>query len=204
MVLPSRAQGPDAETAGRTQWKPPIFLALGAVGLQNAAIGGAWNYLPLLVDQHHFAPILAGVALAGGLIFQVAGAGAVAAWGGRLPFRPALIAGALCQTGVITVLALAGAPWLFVIPALLFGLFWLAMSPFQVRLLIALDPSRGAAMLLTAVTLVGLSLGPAVSAAGVHGAEVTGALAIAAVMMGLSFMLYVAVAITGRAKPAAA
>ena len=203
LFLPGRAARADAETATPTRWTTPIFLTLGAVALQNAAIGGAWNYLPLLVDQHHFAPILGGIAVAGGLIFQVAGAGAVAAWGGRFPYRPVLIAGALCQTGVITALALAGAPWMFVIPALLFGLFWLAMSPFQVRLLIALDPSRGAAVLLTAVTLVGLSLGPAVSAAGVHGAEVTGALVIAAGLMALSCALYVLVAFVSRSRSAA-
>ncbi len=204
LFLPSRAGGPDAQSTARTRWTAPILLTLGAVALQNAAIGGAWNYLPLLVDQHHFAPILGGVAVAGGLVFQVAGAGAVAAWGGRFPYRPALIAGALCQTCVIVALALAGAPWLFVVPALLFGLFWLAMSPFQVRLLIALDPSRGAAMLLTAVTLVGLSLGPAVSAIGVHGARVTGALSIAAVMMALACALYVIVAMVSRTRPRAA
>jgi len=198
VFLPTRASAPDAQGAQPTRWTLLICLALGAVGVQNAAIGGAWNYLPLLVDQHHFAPLLAGVAVAGGLIFQVAGAFGVAAWGGRFPYRPALIAGALCQTGVITVLASAGAPLLFVIPSLLFGLFWLAMSPFQVRLLIALDPTRGAAMLLTAVTLVGLSLGPALSAAGVHGAAVTGALGIAAVLMALSSALYAAVALLSR------
>jgi len=200
LLLPGRTTQEEAETTIPTRWTASIFLALGGVALQNAAIGGAWNYLPLLVDQHHFAPILGGIAVAGGLIFQVAGAGAVAAWGGRFPYRPALIAGAICQTGVITVLAVAGAPWLFVVPALLFGLFWLAMSPFQVRLLIALDPSRGAALLLTAVSLVGLSFGPAVSAFGVHGAKETGALVIAAVMMALSSALYGVVALASRTK----
>lgn len=202
--LPGRSERAQAEPAAPTRWRAPIVLALAAVALQNAAIGGAWTYLPLLVDQHHFAPVLGGVAVAGGLLFQVAGAGAVAAWGRRLPYRPSLVIGALCQTGVITVLAFAGAPWLFVGPALLFGLFWLALSPFQVRLLIGLDPSRGAAMLLTAVTLVGLSLGPAIAAVGVHGAVVTGALMIAAALMALSSGLYGLVAWASRSLDAAA
>jgi len=188
--LVDSAPPPRAESTGKPVWTAPIFVALASVGLQNAAIGGAWNYLPLLVDQHHFSPALAGVAVSGGLLFQVAGAFAVAAWGRRFDFRAALIVGSFCQAGVIGALALAAAPMVYVSFALLFGLFWLALSPFQVRLLIALDQTRSAALLLTAVTLVGLSVGPSVSALGVHGADVTGALWIAAAMMGAACALY--------------
>ena len=203
MVLPSRVEVAAEETHGRTRWSPPILLSLAAVALQNAAIGGAWTYLPLIVDQRHFAPELAGVAVGGGLVLQVAGAAAAATWGRRLPYGAVLVLGALCQTLVIAGLAIAGAPALYVGLGLVFGLFWLALSPFQVRLLIVLDPSRGAAVLLTALVLIGLSLGPAISAVGVHGADVSGALVIAAALMAAAVALYAVIMILTRRVRAA-
>jgi len=190
--LVDSAPKPPPETVGKTVWGWPVLVALAAVGFQNAAIGGAWDYIELLADQHHFPAQLAGVAVSGGLLFQVAGAFAVAAWGPRLPFRAALVAGSLFQSAIIALLALAQTPLMYIAPALSFGLFWLAMSPFQVRLLIALDQTRGAALMLTAVTLVGLSAGPSISALGVRGADVTGAFWIAAVLMATGCALYAA------------
>lgn len=190
LFLIDKAPPARPEAAGKPAWTLAVFVALAAVGLQNAAIGGAWNYLPLLVDQHHFPSALAGVAVSGGLVLQVLGAFAVAAWGARFPFRAVLIFGALCQMTVIGLLAATATPLLYVVLALIFGLFWLALSPFQVRLLIHLDTTRSAALLLTAVTLVGLSLGPSVSALGVRGADVTGALWIAMAMMAAAGLLY--------------
>ncbi len=204
LFLVDRVPAPAPENTGASVWTGPIFLALAAVGLQNAAIGGAWDYMQLLADQHHFPPQMAGIAVSGGLIFQVCGAFAVAAWGGRFSFRGALILGTLCQTGVIAALAVAQTPIFYVVPALTFGLFWLAMSPFQVRLLIDIDTTRSAALLLTAVSLVGLSIGPTISAIGVHGENVTGAFWIAAGLMAAAFALYALISIrAGRPGSAA-
>ncbi len=200
LFLVESAPPASPESTGAPVWTAPIFLALAAVGLQNAAIGGAWDYMQLLSDQHHFPPQTAGVAVSGGLMFQVAGALAVAAIGHRFPFRGALILGSACQAGVIALLALAGTPLLFLAPAMAFGLFWLALSPFQVRLLIDLDQTRTAATLLTAVSLVGLSLGPSLSAFGVHGGDVTGAFWIAATLMGAGCALYVVLSVWRRSR----
>ena len=174
----------------RTLWSVPAVVALAAILLQNAAIGGAWDYVDRLASQHHFPPEMSGIAVSGGLVVQVLGALAAAAWGRRLSFRWTLIVGTFCQAGVIGWLALAATPLMYVLPALLFGLFWLAMSPFQVRLLIAIDPSRTVAMLVTAAALVGLSIGPSVSALGVSTGDVTGAFWIAAAMMLAALCLY--------------
>lgn len=190
LFLADTAPVAQAETHGAAVWSLPIFVALAAVGLQNAAIGGAWDYMQLLADQHHFPAATAGIAVSGGLVLQVIGAFAVAAFGPRFPFGGTLVLGSLCQSAIIALLALSGAPIAYLVPALAFGLFWLAMSPFQVRLLIALDPTRSAALLLTATSLVGLSLGPSLSALGVHGADVTGAFWIAAAVMAGACALY--------------
>jgi DHA1 family inner membrane transport protein len=178
-----------------SKWTPPVILALAAVLLQNAAIGGAWSYLQLLADQHHFSAEIAGIAVAGGLGLQVAGAFAAAAWGRKLSYTTVLIAGGVLQTLVIAGLAAAGLPLAYLGLSFVFGLFWLALSPFQVRLLIALDETRSAALMLTAVTLIGLSIGPALSALGVRGPDVRGAFVIASGLMVAAALLYAALAI---------
>ena len=199
LMLKDSAAAAHEEAAGAPVWSLSILVALAAVALQNGAIGGAWAYIELLADQHHFPAQVAAIAVSGGLVFQVAGALAVAAFGPRFDFRAALVVGSLGQTGVIIALALAGSPVAFLVPALCFGLFWLALSPFQVRLLIALDPTRSAATLLTAVSLVGLSIGPSISALGVGAAGVTGAFWLAAGMMAVAVALYVGLAVRAGA-----
>jgi predicted MFS family arabinose efflux permease len=184
------SEAADRPQAQRTAWSLWAVLGLLAVLLQNAAIGGAWDYMDRLAAQNRFAPEISGAAVSGGLVVQVIGALAAAARGRRLAFRWALVIGSLCQAAVIAALAVARTPVGYVLPALFFGLFWLAMSPFQVRLLIAIDRSRTVAVLATAAALIGLSLGPSLSALGVRGADVTGAFWIGAGLMLVAFCVY--------------
>jgi MFS transporter, DHA1 family, inner membrane transport protein len=204
LLLADEIPMPRDETRRRGRWPLSVFVALGAVGLQNAAIGGAWDYIDLLAVQYHLPASLAGVAVSGGLVLQVIGAFLVALWGPRIPFLAALIVGSLCQAGIIAVLSRADNALLYLAPALAFGLFWLAMNPFQVRLLIDLDPERQAAVYLTAVVLVGMSIGPTVCALGVKGTDVTGAFQIAAALMGLGSAAYVWLAVARPARSSTA
>lgn len=167
-----------------------IMIAFAAIFLQNAAIGGAWAYLQLLAEQHHFPPEVPGIAVSVGLLIQVASALAAAAWGGRLEFRLTLLVGSLSQAVLIAVLAAADTPALYIGAALLFSLFWLALIPFQIRLMIDLDPTRRAALALTAFGLVGLSIGPSLSAFGVDGPNVAGAFWIAAGLMAMASAVF--------------
>jgi DHA1 family inner membrane transport protein len=180
----------ELEESPASVWTVQIIFVLAAVVLQNAAIGGAWDYMQLLAEQHHFAAQIVGFALSGSLLSQVAGALAVAALGWRIPFRAALIIGSLCQAAVIVLLAVTNTPLFYIGLALMFGLFWLALYPFQVCMLIDLDKTRSAALMLTAIMLAGLSIGPALSALAVHGPDVTGAFWVAAGLMLGSTGLY--------------
>lgn len=181
---------PTQEPHPRALLRRPVMLAIAAIGLQNAAIGGAWDYVERLADQHHFPTWAVGIAVSGGLIVQVIGAFLAGVFGRLAPFRGALLAGSLCQAAVILLMALSQTPLAYVAPALGFGLLWLAMSPFQVRLLIDIDPSRAAAEMLTAVSLVGLSIGPSVAALGVTGANVVGAFWVSTAMMLAASAIY--------------
>jgi DHA1 family inner membrane transport protein len=181
---------PEPEASPAPIWTSRIIFALAAVIMQYAATGGAWDYIQLLAEQHHFTSKIVGMAVSGGLLFQVGGTLAVAAWGWRIPFKVALITGSLCQAVIIVLLAVANSPLVFIGPALTFGLFSWALYPFQVSMLIDLDKTRNAALILTAITLLGFSIGPALSAWGVRGANVTGAFWVAAGLMLGSTVLY--------------
>ena len=172
---------PEAAVGGGHPWRPPVVGILVAITLQNAAIGGAWDYAERIAAQYRLAPDLVGAALAASLMFQVAGALVVAWCAWRLPFRIVTIAGPLCQALVIFVIATV--PSLYVPATAMFGLFWLALSPFQVRLLIDMEPTRQAVLIATAITLFGLSAGPFLASFGVASGDVRGAFWIACGLM---------------------
>lgn len=195
----------DEVTASGKVWTMPVIGILIGVTLQNAAIGGAWDYAERVAVQYHIPPGLVGSALSASLMSQVIGAFAVAWFAWRLPFRVVTILGPLCQGVVIVLIATAGSSSVYFGAIAAFGLFWLALNPFQVRLLIDMEPSRQAVMVGTAITLFGLSAGPFLSSFGVSVGDVRGAFWIAAVMMLLSSITFaVSMAAHYRAKAAAA
>jgi hypothetical protein len=172
------------------RWSPALVAFMGAVLLQNAGIGAAWNYVERLAHQHGLPPAVAGAAIAGSLAFQVAGA-LLAAWmGWRLVARAVLVSGALLQAGLVIVLAAVGTPLAFIAALSAFGLFWLALQPFQVAEIIALDPSRRVALLLTPLALTGISLGPLLVSFEVTSGDVSGAFWGAGALLLLSGGLY--------------
>jgi MFS family permease len=176
----------EESTSAKKVWTAPIIGILVGIVLQNAAIGGAWDYAERIAVQFHISAQTVGSALSVSLLFQVAGAFAVAWFAWRLPFRIVTILGPLCQGVVILLIAAAGKSALYFGAVSVFGLFWLALSPFQVRLLIDMEPTRQVVLMGTAITLFGLSAGPFFSSFGVGPGDVRGAFWIAAIMMLLS------------------
>jgi DHA1 family inner membrane transport protein len=180
-ALTERRPPPVAEAhKGGKVYTWPVIGVLVAVTLQNAAIGGSWDYAERIASQFHISPDVVGTALAVSLLAQVAGAFAVAGFAFRLPFRIVTIAGPLCQAVVILLIATAASTSAYFIATAMFGLFWLALNPFQVVLLIDMEPSRRAVMIGTAITIFGLSVGPFLSSFGVTTGDVRGAFFIAA------------------------
>jgi hypothetical protein len=142
------------------QWSPSLVVFVGGVLLQNAGIGAAWNYGEILARQHGFDHDVVGLSMSGGLGFQVIGA-LLAAWlAHRLHHRSPLILGTVVQAGIVYGMTIAAIPGAYIALCCAFGLFWLALQPFQVIELIKLDPSRTMAVLLTPLALTGLSIGP--------------------------------------------
>jgi len=172
--------------SSKNVWTLPVLGILLAIVLQNAAIGGAWDYAERIAVQYRIPPNLVGSALSASLLFQVAGAFAVAWFAWRLPFRIVTVLGPLCQAVVIALIASAGSSTVYLAATATFGLFWLALSPYQVRLMIDMEPTRQAVLIGTAITLFGLSAGPSLSSFGVSPGDVRGAFWIASGLMLLS------------------
>ncbi len=181
---------PTAGPHGRLMWTPAVVLLMVAVVGQNAGIGAAWNYVDLLAHQRHYPAQAIGLAVAGSLGFQVLGAFFVAWIGWRLPYQWSLILGALVQVAVVLSMIAVQAPAGFVLATCLFGLFWLALQPFQVQQAIAVDHSRQVAILLTPLALIGLSLGPLVASTAVSHGDVGGGFRVGAAMLAFSALSY--------------
>jgi MFS transporter, DHA1 family, inner membrane transport protein len=181
---------PDGKITTESNWTVPAIVGLAAVFLQNAANGGAWSYLQVLADQNQFSSDVAAIAVSVGLLAQVVGALIASLTSGRFPSWAVLVMLSTITMGLILILASAHAPAVYLTISLMLNLFLLSQIPFQVRLLIAIDETRGAALLSNPVGLIGLSIGPSLCAFGVQGPNVTGAFWISAALMGLATACY--------------
>ncbi len=188
--LPDRGAAAEAAAPAELLRSPAVLRALAAVALWSAAIGSAWSYVERVAVQQGYSPQIVGLAMSASLTSQVLGAFAVAWIGWRLPYRIALCVGALLQALLVIALAIARAPGAYVAAACAFGWLWLALGPFQVRLLIDVEKTRRAAMLLAAVTLSGFSAGPLISSFGVSQSDVSGAFFVSAALLVASAALF--------------
>jgi MFS transporter, DHA1 family, inner membrane transport protein len=162
------------QRGGRPNWNPALALLLFGAFVQSAGIGAAWNYTERLGSQIGVSSSVVGIAIAGSLFLQLVGA-LVSAWAsGRSSACMALLAGTIVQAMIIIALAILPSPKVFIVCVGLFGLFWLALQPFLVSELVALDPSRRAAFALAPILLVGLGIGPLLASLSVRKGDVSG------------------------------
>jgi DHA1 family inner membrane transport protein len=162
--LPSRLAALPAPAEGHGALPLPGLVGLAAVFFTMAGVVGFWIFAEQLGTGAHIGATITGYAVAGALAAQVAG-GSAATWlSGKLPTVPTLALAGAVNIGVA--LALSGGAFpaaVYVTAIVLFGFMWLFAMPFQTRLLIDADPSRRAAMLLSAAQLLGSSAGPIVT-----------------------------------------
>lgn len=179
-----------APTVKKIAWSPLILVGLGAIFIHGAGIGGAWSYVEALAAEHGLSNHVVGVSLAGSLGCQILGGAAVAWFGWRTPQSVALVVGSLLQAIIVLGLLYSRVATTFVPLAWLFGFFWLAMAPFQLQLMLKLDPTRSTALLLTPLSLVGFSAGPVVASLAVFPAHVGGAFILSSAMLAIAGTLY--------------
>jgi predicted MFS family arabinose efflux permease len=180
-------------------WTPAVLLGLLGVVLQNAGNGAGWEYQARVGENLHFSGQVVGTAIAADLVFQIIGTFAVAWIAWRLPFRIVLLLSCLIQAAILIAMGRVHTPHAYISVCAIFGMMWLGVNPFQVSLLVDLDKTRQAALLLASLQLVGFGTGPLICSFFVRPGNVEAAFWCAAGLVILSLALYiVAIAISGR------
>ena len=189
-----------AKSPGAWIWSGEIVCVLLALTLQTAGVGACMEYLAEMATLHGFPPKIVGLATSGNLVVQVLGAAIVVAFAWRLPASVALLAGAAAQGGMALAFPLMPTGEAYVFMACLFGLFLLALGPFQVAWLIRIEPTRRVALLITPITLVGWSLGPFVASYWVSPGNSDAAFRVAALLFLAAGSAYTLSLLLGRRK----
>lgn len=175
-----------AEEADSTAEKhlPPFrgWVALAAVLLFQAFILAMWIYVEPLSRQSGHAPAVAGTAISLSLAAQVAGGTVATLIAGRIAWVWALFAAIIVMIAALGVFAVLPAAPLFLLASAVFGFAWIFAAPFFTPLAIEADPSRGAALLGPAASLLGCSLGPFLGSLVVSDGDVRGSLGMAAAL----------------------
>lgn len=123
-------------------------------------IGAIWAFLEPLGGQFGVDAQTVGLIVSASLAVQVMGALAATWLEARIDYRAAI--SVIGLIGVGCALALASGPGLtlFWIVALVIGFIWLFVIPYQIRLAITADETRGTALLVPAAQLLGSAIGP--------------------------------------------
>ncbi len=190
----------DSLVAPEGVWSWAAVVGCLAIFLQNAAIGAAWNYLEQIGHEAAISTDNVGLAIACLLVCQLVGATAAGWVGWRLNHTAMLGGGCVVLAADCVVLTVIHAPAGFVAACCVFGLLWLALIPFQVKLLVEIDPSRQLALLLSPISLIGLSVGPFAGSLLVREADVSPSFFLACGGTLLAGAMYAVAAWGGRAR----
>jgi predicted MFS family arabinose efflux permease len=172
-------------------WTPAVLIGLLGVILQNAGNGAAWEYQARVGENLHFSGQVVGTAIAADLIFQIIGTFAVAWIAWRLSFRAVLMLGCLVQAAILVAMGRVHTPYGYISICAVFGMMWLGVNPYQVSLLVHLDRTRQAALLLASLQLVGFGTGPLICSFFVRPGNLEAAFWCAAGLVLASLALYI-------------
>ena len=169
---PRLASLPDSE--GQTlhfAWKVRHGLLMAVVAMQFSAIGALWAYLEPLGKYVGLDAQSAQLLISGTLFMQVVGGCLGIVLVRRVADFKLLGVAAALLGGIALAMFLSdgqGAePFLMLCGA--FGLVYLMLTPFQVRIALALDPSGRVAALIPAMQLLGCAFGPLLASQWVTG-----------------------------------
>lgn len=186
----------DQSTSGL--WRPAPLIALLAIFSFYMFLGALWAFLePLGADAGITADIV-GLMVSVSLVAQILGAMIATAIEARLPFRPVLAVAGVLAMLIALAISLHPPAFIFWALAMAIGFIWLFVVPFQIRMAVDADASRGAALVVPAAQLFGAALGPAGASAFVESGSSVGVAYFAAASAAASFVL---VAVSALARP---
>jgi len=172
-------------------WTPAVLIGLLGVILQNAGNGAGWEYQARVGENLHFSGQVVGIAIAADLVFQIIGTFTVAWIAWRVSFRIVLLLGCVVQAMILVAMSRVHAPYGYIWVCAIFGMMWLGVNPYQVSLLVYLDKTRQAALLLASLQLAGFATGPLICSFFVRPGNLEGAFWCAAGLVLASLALYI-------------
>jgi len=199
-----RQYSPLAEHAGGGFQAPSGrgFAGLAAVLLHQAAIMAFWVYVLPLGRDKGFPDSFVGLAVSLGLAAQVAG-GLGATFFAKLDARIALYVSIAASLAALLLVVVGTGTAAFVIGVVVIAFFWMFAPAYQMPYLLAVDPSRRAAMQMISAQLLGLSSGPAIASFAVVEGGAAGALWISAGLFVVAALLVFVTTGSARRLPRA-
>ena len=175
----------DTASAGTTFHHSSLF-GLAAAFLVMAGIVGVWVFVEPIAATSGISPSVVANAIAASLGAQVIGALGIAAIIRRVPPFAGVAGVALIYLLVTAALAWGHSGTSFVLTTLVFGALWTITMSLLLPLMLKLDPTRRAALLLPGTILLGSSAGPFVAGMFATDSDIGPALLTCAVLFALS------------------
>ncbi len=149
------------------------ILALAVIFTFCMFFGAVWAFLEPLAAEAGINAQTAGFMVSISLAAQVAGATTATFLESRLPHSTTLTAAAVVAAIIAAAFTMQPNLAIFWLLAMALGFVWLFVIPFQIRLTVAADSTRSAALLVPAAQLLGSALGPALGSLFISGNTVT-------------------------------
>ncbi|ATE66205.1 hypothetical protein [Rhizorhabdus dicambivorans] len=202
-AMPRIATGYGGEQAQRGGLPPAAgLLALASVGCLLGGIMALWVYaLPLFRALGH-GDAASHVAISAAIGCQIAGGVLSSILAERLRPLPVCIGAALVCIGCVLTIFLLRADMVLNVAMGIYALCWMGVPAFQLPLLIRLDPSLRAVLLIGSAQMLGLSLTPVIASAFISHHGVTAVAWVAVAFMAISILVLLLAMATARAASA--
>ncbi|HWU63533.1 MAG TPA: MFS transporter [Ensifer sp.] len=142
-------------------WRAAPLTALLAIFSFYLFLGSLWAFLEPLGGEAGITAAVVGLMVSVSLLAQILGATISTMIEARLPSRPVLAIAGMLAFAIAVAISLHPHAVIFWCLAMSIGFIWLFVVPFQIRLAVDADSSRGAALVVPAAQLFGAALGPA-------------------------------------------
>ncbi len=196
----SLAPLPRSEPKERARFDPKAILGLASVFAYLAFVVGLWVYLEPIGLHAGLRPNIVGYATAVSLAAQIVGGTAAAILGRRMPYLWVLVGAGAINLVVLAVLGGAPTSATFLGAIAVHGFLWLFVMPYQVLLLIELDPTRRLAMYAGPTQILGSSAGPYIASLFVTEQNPSAALVVGAACIGVSLLALAVLQFAFRAR----
>ena len=201
LLFPDRFAPLPAQTSGAGAPPPRGIVTLAAVFVYLSGTMAAWIYTGAMALQATIAQAVAGRAFSLAFAAQMLGGLAASVAANRLSAIPVVVSGMLVNAVLVAFLSGAPSVVLFAVTLVIHSAVWVFAATYLFPLLVAVDPTRKAAMYSQTAQLLGSAAGPALGSILVQSNDVRPALWAGAMLCVIAALLVFAAAIRpGRSQ----